>query len=216
VNTTTGIVSRGAYTYHLNLMNYFNNRPYWDSTNSIGAYIANTPEYSGILDSQSLVEDTKIEDGSLQKTTKTATNEDSSPTDTKLKGDHVKLGKDPLNPSGTDSNYPHWKQKTVVGSPWYKKGYAFSTFDADGDGYVELPVVSDARQLRNNPATIKEYNPLHVQRQTIVHEMGHAVGIKNPEHPCETQNVMCIPVQNWDLSDKFSVSGMSQIIIHNK
>jgi hypothetical protein len=211
VNPTNGVVSRGAYTYHLNLMNYFYNRPYWDSTTTTGPYMANTA-YNGFLDKQADVEDTKLEDGSLQKTSKTATNEDNSPTDTKLKGDHVKMGKNPLDPTLTDPNYPKWdlRQYPDANQQWYRAGYDFSTFDANRNGLVELPVVSDSKQI-----TV-EYPAVKVQRQTIMHEMGHAVGIRNPEHPCDEANVMCVPVVGWDLADKFSASAKGQIIIHNK
>jgi hypothetical protein len=218
VNPSNGFVSKGAYTYHLNLMHYFYDRPYWDSTATVGSYVANTT-YNGYLDKQADVEDVKMEDGSLQKTNNSNTNEDSSPNDTKLKGDHVKMGKNPLSPSTTDPTYPNWKSREWSGTTvpvydtmnrFYRIGYNFSTFDTDADGLVELPVVTDSKLI-----TV-EYPAVKVQRQTIMHEMGHAVGIRNPEHPCEEANVMCVPVRGWNLADKFSASGKSQIIIHNK
>jgi hypothetical protein len=159
----------------------------------------------------------------LQKTNQASTTEDNNnnnPTvgDGKLKGDHVRMGKNPLT-AATDPAYPKWVARDWSGTPvpvydtmnrFYRIGYNFSTFDADADGLVELPVVLDSKQI-----TV-EYPAVKVQRQTITHEMGHAVGIRNPEHPCEEANVMCVPVVSWDLGGKFDNSGKSQIIIHNK
>jgi hypothetical protein len=192
VNQTTGTISRGAYTYHLNLMHYFYNRPYFDVVSSDGLYVANSV-YNGLLDPQSLVEDRILENGALEITRKTSTNEDNNPADGKMRGDHMK----------TD-----WWLKSAGRT--YRTGYNFSTFDADADGLVELPVVADAKQI------IKEYTPLKVQRQTIMHEMGHAAGIRNPEHPCEVPNVMCVPVVDWEKAGSFSVAGQQQLLIHNK
>jgi hypothetical protein len=220
VNPQNGYVNHGAYTYHLNLMHYFHNRPYWDSTVTDGQYYVANTAYIGKLDPESTVEDKKIEDGSLQKTNKTTTNEDTSPTDGYLTGDHVKLGKHPTNPSGTDPLYPKWDSRDYSGntvlvptkdSIYYRVGYDFSPFDADNNGLVEPP---DTPDPLNTPLD-RQADPLKVQRQTIMHEMGHAVGIRSPEHPCEIVNAMCVPVQNWDVAGVFSPDALRQIIIHN-
>ena len=152
---------------------------------------------------------------------KAASNEDDHPEDGFLTGDHVRRGKDPLDPAASDPSIPHWKTRDYNGntvpipsqdSTYYAVGYQLSTFDANANGSVELPVVSDSATITADD----ESSPLKVQRQTIIHEMGHAVGIRNPEHPCGQINVMCGSVHNWNAAGVFDPDALRQIIIHNK
>jgi hypothetical protein len=198
IKTTVTPNKRGAYSMHLNLMHYIYNRPYKDitSTTATGTEKPNTyynvSGYDGLLDPRSNVEDVKIENGTCDSG---GNREDTNPGDGYFRGDHIK----------TD-----WKPSCTSNCTTYKTGYQFSTFDANGNGLVELPVVSDSKTIST------EYRPDEVQRHTIIHEMGHAVGIQNPEHTSDPRCVMYNDSINWDRAGFFSPDAQRQILIHNK
>ena len=75
---------------------------------------------------------------------------------------------------------------------------------------VELPVVSDSKTI------IREYTSDEVQRHTIIHEMGHGVGIQSPEHTTDPLCVMYNDSINWSRANYFSKSARQQILIHNQ
>ena len=196
-NAATGVTKRGSFTYHLNLMHYFYNRPYKDVIATIGTEKHNS-DYIGFLDPMSRVEDTRVENGALD----TGTNNEDRPdpetqtTDGKLRGDHITTT---------------WKTRAYDASnKSYNKGWNFSTFDANGNGKVELPLVSDSKNIT------KEYTPAEVQRHTTIHEMGHAVGIRNPEHTSDPRCVMYTNSNDWNRAGNFSKDALNQIIIHNR
>ena len=176
----------GAFTYHLNLMHYFYNRPYMDDS-----YNQN---YSGLLDPLNLVEDYRNENG-IGPEKFSGKTEDFLVDDNLLEGDRMMAD---------------WKTPQDSSNVSYKTGYAFSTFDSNGNGLVELPVLIDSNTID------KEYTTAVVQRHTVIHELGHAVGVKNPEHTDDPTCVMYQSSNNWDRAGKFSAAALSQIQIHNK
>jgi hypothetical protein len=186
-NSITNSVG-GTYTYHLNLMHYFYNRPYWNETTT-----PLNPGYASLLDPLDSVEDYRTENGIGPEVSK-GKSEDRHRINGVLDGDLKK----------TD-----W-QTTSYGTGTYRAGYNFSTFDANGNERVELPVVSNALSIG------EEYTRDEVQRHTIIHEMGHGVGIKNPEHTDDPTCVMYSNSNNWDRAGHFSADARAQIIIHNK
>jgi hypothetical protein len=184
LNSSTG--AQGTYLYHLNLMHYFYNRPYWDNPDAL-----NESEYLGLLDPLNLVEDYRQENGIGPERIK-GKSEDRFDTNGVLDGDHME----------TDWKSVSW------GPESYMMGYEFSCFDADGDGLIENPVVVDAKTIS------KEYSAEEVQLHTAIHEMGHAVGIV--EHTTDPLCVMYEASQNWDRAGHFCDYAASQIMIHNK
>jgi hypothetical protein len=203
-STTPPTIKRGTVSMHKNLMHYFYNKPYREGMSDIG-HVANSG-YDGILDPLSSVEDKISEDGTLQVTRQDATNEDKD-RDSKLKGDFYK----------TDWMNTSYSSQYCSGQI-YCKGYHFSVFDADGNGKVELPVLTDAQiqDLLNTGNTIRQYSKEEVQRHTVIHEMGHGVGISNPEHPSDNTDVMYVPVIDWNRAGHFSPAARQQIRIHNR
>ena len=78
----------------------------------------------------------------------------------------------------------------------------------DGDGYVELPVVShicDAMQ---------EYTYGQVLTHTITHEIGHALG--GPSHSSDPECLMYKYSNNWSRDWNLSLYYRSLLRIHNK
>jgi hypothetical protein len=100
--------------------------------------------------------------------------------------------------------------KTGLAATKYKVGSQYSVFDVNGNGLVELPAVSACA------APAREYTADEVQRHTLIHEMGHAVGIKNPEHTSDPTCVMYSTSNNWDRAGHFCPAAQSQILIHNR
>jgi len=186
INPDTGAVKRGTYTYHLNLMHYFLNRPYWDeTTNPINS------TYVGLLDPLNLVEDYRQENGTGPETSKGQT-EDRYRVNGLLDGDRKK----------TD-----WRG-VLYGSQIYRAGYNFSTFDSDGDGLVENPAVTDSKSIS------REYTLAESQFHTVIHEIGHGVGIAG--HTTDPTCVMYGVSNNWDRAGHFSDYARGQIKIHNR
>jgi hypothetical protein len=196
-NAEKGLTKRGSFTYHLNLMHYFYNRPYKDITATSSAEKPNS-DYVGLLDPMPRVEDTKVENGTLDTGTNQEDRKDpeTQTTDGKLRGDHITTT---------------WKTKAYdTSGKSYHKGWKFSTFDANGNEKVELPLVSDSKNIT------KEYTPAEVQRHTTIHEMGHAVGVRNPEHTSDPRCVMYTDSNDWNRAGYFSKDALNQIIIHNR
>jgi hypothetical protein len=178
-------------------MHYFYNRPYKDITATSSTERPNT-DYPALLDPISRVEDTKVENGALNTG---SSNEDrpdpeTQTTDGKLRGDHITTT---------------WKNRAydTTGKP-YNKGWHLSTFDANRNGKVELPLVSNSQNIP------REYTPAEVQRHTVIHEMGHAVGIRNPEHTSDPRCVMYMNSNDWNRAGRFITDALNQIIIHNR
>jgi hypothetical protein len=194
----------GTFTYHLNLMHYVYNRPYFNCTseNANADDVPNTGDYEKVLDPKDMVEDSINENGVLDFATQPKSNEDKDK-DQKFKGDRMK----------SDWKTLQWGlAPTRPGIDPYRIGYHFSTFDANGNGLVELPVVSDSMAI----TSVQESSAHKVQRHTILHEMGHAVGSMNPEHSSDDKCVMYFDSPNWDRPDHFGIDPRKQIMIHNK
>ncbi|RJQ44455.1 MAG: hypothetical protein C4538_10340 [Nitrospiraceae bacterium] len=189
--------SESAYTYHLNLMHYVYNRPYRDeSLNPLN------PSYVGLLDPIDLVEDKRRENGKGPEILPymnpytgavTTLSEDSLIVNDVLDGDHMMTG---------------WKPACTSVCNDYSVGYDFSVFDADGDGHVENPPVDDALLIS------KEYTPLELQTFTILHEIGHALGING--HTSDPKCLMYTYSNNWDRAGFLSDFALGQIMINNK
>jgi len=199
-------IKRGTFTYHLNLMHYFYDHPYREGLSDT-THDQNS-NYNGWLDPLSSVEDTITEDGTLQQSNQSGSNEDKDK-NIHLKGDFFKSDWK----TAAASNY----NSTACSGKTYCAGYQFSIFDADNNGKVELPILTDA-QLADpiQRAQVKQYSATEVQRHTIIHEMGHGAGVSNPEHPGDNTDVMYIPVIDWKRAGHFSLAARKQIQIHNK
>ena len=213
---------KGTFLYHLNLMHYVYNRPYWDEIidpNYPGwtTYQTplNSPLYVGLLDPLDKVEDYFLENGIGPESRRgNKENRFRKDQDTVLDGDHMMT-------DWTDAS-EYYGTLTVTDEP-YKVGYQFSVFDSDGDGLVEWPVVEDPQGVLtynpNNPdvdGTGKplEYTPDWLQLHTTIHEMGHGAGINRHtnDHTC----VMDDANLTWDRAGHFSDLARSLILIHNK
>jgi hypothetical protein len=203
----TGVTKRGTETYHLTLMHYFYNRPYMDEDIADDTFPTdpNWPTsscysgaYVGRLDPLDRVEDYYKENGT-------------NPPDSrgKNKEDRCVAGNSVLD---GDRMVPQWK--TVKwGAPDldFEAGYHLSAFDADADAMVENPVADD-------PAAIDsafEYTAEQVQLHTVIHEMGHAVGM-DEQHTSDPTCLMYEESINWSRAGHFSPYSQSQILIHNK
>ena len=129
---------KGTFLYYLNLMNYVYNRPYKDEVideeyPGWDTYQAPLNEdYIDLLDPVDKVEDYYLENGYGPEAIR-GKKENQFRTDqsTVLDGDHMIAG---------------WTAK-IYGSKPYEAGYDFSVFDADGDGRVEWPAVTDALNI---------------------------------------------------------------------
>jgi hypothetical protein len=95
-------------------------------------------------------------------------------------------------------------------------------FDIDGDGFVELPTMSDPSVLDPlnldilYPGTaneIREYSIYEVRRHTITHEIGHALG--GPGHTDVPACLMYKYTKNWSRDGYLSDDFKSRIRIHN-
>jgi len=207
LNTATG--ARGTFTYHLNLMHYFSNRPYlnedisdpasptdprWPSSSCYAS------PYLDRLEPLNLVEDYYKENGT-------------DPPDKKGNKDEDRcvIGNKKLDGDRMD---PYWKQRNW-GAEVYKVGLHFSVFDAEGDGRVENPIVTDSAVLDRGKPDSGEYSAEQVQLHTVLHEMAHAVGM-DELHTSDPDCLMYEQSINWSRADHFSPAARSQILIHNK
>ena len=129
---------------------------------------------------------------------------------------------------GDKMNHPAWMSMFYPGSDRpYKAGFDFSVFDADGDGYVELPVVDTPEDVMAlDPKRFDvgyEYTPLQVQTQTIIHiilvlfihEMGHALGV-SADHVSDQDDVMYVPVLDWNHAWRAGPESIGQFHVHNQ
>jgi hypothetical protein len=197
LNVVTG--EQGTYTYHLNLMHYFHNRPYWDelSNPDVPGGGPLNDSYLGLLDPVDTVEDYRNENGIGPERFR-GRSEDRWIENDRLDGDHM---------------WPDWKDISL-GAGTYRAGYNFSTFDCDGDGRVENPPLNDPAGLDPSGQDPGEYTAQQVPVHTILHEMGHGVGIAD-----HTTDPLCLMYENsinWNRAGHFSDFAQGQIMIHNK
>jgi hypothetical protein len=97
----------------------------------------------------------------------------------------------------------------------YQIGIDYSSFDTDADGHVENPIVADPSGLDPLKLDTGEYTLQQVQLHTVLHEMGHAVGM-DEQHTSDPDCLMYKESINWDRAGHFSPAARSQILIHNK
>jgi len=159
--------------------------------------------YIGLLDPSSLVEDYRSDNGIGPERSNGVT-EDRFRVNSLLDGDRKNN---------------NWKTLSY-GSGAYRVGCHFSVFDANGNGKVENPKVTDALTQLGNGTTpptnpVKEYTKEEVQTHTILHEIGHAVGMQ-AAHTSDTLDLMYKDSFNWDRAGKFGTLSRSQAFIHNK
>ncbi|MBT8369711.1 MAG: thrombospondin type 3 repeat-containing protein, partial [Deltaproteobacteria bacterium] len=200
---------RGTFTYHFCLMHYFFNRPYLNEnisnpTSPTDSAWPTSYCYSSVyldrLEPLDRVEDFYKENGTNPPDKKGNKKENRCITDPEiLDGDRM----DPL-----------WKDKNWGGLE-YEAGLHYSAFDAEGDGRVENPIVTDSAVLDKNKLDSGEYSLQQVQLHTVLHEMGHAVGM-DAQHTSDPSCLMYKDPINWDRAGHFSDSARSQILIHNK
>ena len=196
-------IKRGTFTYHWCLMHYFYNRPYkndetpdWNNPETNDC-LEQGENYSQVLDPLEKAEVKKVEDWYQENGTgpdgkNRNTTEDICIQDGQLNGDCM---------------VPAWEENSY-GSEAYEAGYHFSVFDANGNGLVENPIADDPT------AITKEYTPEQVQMHTILHEIGHAVGM-DPNHSDVETCLMYRMSPNWDRANHFSILPRKEAKIHN-
>jgi hypothetical protein len=192
----TGVQKRGTETYHLCLMHYFLNRPYLEDTDNTSAC---SQGETNKLDKLGNVEDFYKENGTNPPDRKGNKREDRCISNSMLDGDRMN---------------PNWKQ-VKWGVEEYQAGVKYSAFDADADGRVENPIVTNPAGLDTGGQDPGEYTPEQVQLHTVLHEMGHAVGM-DEQHTSDSDCLMYEESINWDRAGHFSPAARSQILIHNK
>jgi predicted outer membrane repeat protein len=201
----TSVTKRGTDFYYLCHQGYYYNRPYendtsteWNdpNTNLCGGGLLER------LDPLGTSNNWKIEDWYQENGTGPDSQgnkkEDICLKNGLLDGDHMK----------TD-----WKTTSNGPMEWHV-GYQFSVFDADGDGRVENPIVDNPAMLNPLAHDIGEYTPEQGQLHTVLHEMGHAVGMDE----FHTTDPTCLMYQDsidWSRANHFSPYARSQIRIHN-
>jgi hypothetical protein len=205
----TGVTKRGTETYHLTLMHYFYNRPYLNDTSSQWQSSGNpcfSPDYLDKLDPIDMVEDYYKENGTDPPDARGKNKENRCiTTNTVLDGDRM---------------VPQWKTvKWGAPDSDFEAGHHLSAFDADHDGMVENPIVDDPVNLNYDPSGTTpdpgEYTAKQVQLHTVIHEMGHAVGM-DEQHTSDPTCLMYEESINWSRAGHFSEYSQSQILIHNK
>jgi hypothetical protein len=196
-DAATEVTKRGTEIYHLCKLNYIWNRPYLEDPNTGDC----SAGFSNRLDHLDSVEDYYKENGL-------------NPPDSKGKNKENRCISDNSVLDG-DRMDPAWK--TILwGSEEYQAGRDYSSFDADGDGNVENPIVEDPSVLDPNQLDeAYEVTPAMLQFHTVLHEMGHAVGMSE----LHTADPTCLMFQesiNWRRAGHFSATAQSEILIHNK
>jgi hypothetical protein len=89
-----------------------------------------------------------------------------------------------------------------------------SPFDIDGDGYVELPALSDPADAKPGEILPRdEYSIEEVWTFILTHEMGHALG--GPSHTDIPDDLMSRYAYSWRTHNKFSNYYLSLLRIHN-
>jgi len=193
------------------MMHYFYNRPYLnediaDTSSPTDQQWPGCSCYSSIyldrLEPLSRVEDYYKEDGTEIPQKKGNKNED------RCVKDNNRLDGDRMN--------ANWKQKNwdVSQNLEYKIGLHYSVFDAEGDGMVENPMLGDSAMLNKHQQDPGEYTLEQVQLHTVLHEMGHAVGM-DEQHTVDPSCLMYQKSINWNRAGHFSPAARSQILIHN-
>jgi hypothetical protein len=194
----TGVWNQATETYHLCLMHYFFNRPYIDDLTAQwkSCSCGNNPSYYGKLEPINKIEDFLVENGTNPPERQGNKNEDRCIRNAILDGDRM----DPL-----------WKQKKyILNGEDYHAGCDLSVFDSDADGLVENPIANDSNAI--DP--LYEYTARQVQLHTVLHEMGHAVGMDG--HTTDSSCLMYNQSLNWSRAGHFSSFARSQILVHNK
>ena len=196
-------------TYHSSLMNYIYNRPYFNETNpdwykSDKNYcFYNTADSEIKLDPLDHVEDYIQENGSIVDREGGNTEDRCIQKNGQIDGDRFM---DVV-----------WKDR-YYGQRLFHVGYDFSVFDADADGYVELPqvdTINEVMALVQGELNPGEYYPLQVQTQTIMHEIGHALGV-SVNHVADQTCVMYVPVLDWSHARHYCPEAIGQFFIHNQ
>jgi hypothetical protein len=200
---------RATETYYLCLMHYFFNRPYLneDISNTVFTTDPGWPAsscYSSVyldrLEPLDRVEDYYIENGTNPPDSKgQKIDEDRCVDNNVLDGDRI---------------IPDWKGRKW-GNLEFEAGLHYSVFDAEGDGRVENPAVDDSASLDPNQLDAGEYTLEQVQLHTVLHEMGHAVGMSD-QHTADPSCLMYNGFYDWDRAGHFSPAARSQILIHNQ
>jgi hypothetical protein len=187
-------------------MHYFFNRPYLEDTNNTSAC---NQGYNTKLDPLGNVEDYYKENGI-------------DPPDKHGNNNEERCIIDPnVNARVLDGDRmdPNWKAPPWWGAEEYEAGKKYSAFDADGDGMVENPIVDDPLNLNHDPSGMNpdpgEYTLQQVQLHTVLHEMGHAVGMSE-QHTSDSDCLMYEESINWDRAGHFSPAARGQILIHNQ
>ena len=200
-------------TYHSSLMNYIYNRPYQNETNDTypdwfdsdkNDCLYNAADSAIKLDPSTCVEDWVQENGIGPERDGGDIEDRCIPKNDRLDGDRFM---DVL-----------WKTMPY-GETLCQVGYDFSVFDVDGDGYVELPQVDTVEEIVElHPNSFDpgyEYYPLQVQTQTIIHEIGHALGV-SINHVSDETCVMFVPILDWSHARHYCPEAIGQFFIHNE
>jgi hypothetical protein len=95
------------------------------------------------------------------------------------------------------------------GTPENPQPDTLSPFDIDGDGLVELPIMTDAATIDIN----YEYSKAQVLRHTITHEIAHAIGV--PSHSEHPLGLMFKYSSNWSRDEYISDWFRSMISVSN-
>jgi len=210
----------GIFIYHVNVMNYFFNRPYRDEQASAPG-IKTIP---GFLDPVEMIEDNLVENGRLDLVLhegifrpdlvgtdyRRGRETEDGNFNGRLDGDHLVAG------SGPES--PPWYERfwgDLATEP-YKVGYDFSVFDRDGDGLVENPQVENPHLfLHQDPKNPDpgEYTPQQKFTHTVLHEIFHALGVKG--HSADASCLMSEDSISWGRAGHVSPWAARQIWVHN-
>ena len=119
-----------------------------------------------------------------------------------------------------------WEYNNLsAGANSWETGYDFSYFDMDGDGYVELPLLETPEAIQalkdgsntyiigGTTYSFVEYTEPHVQRHTIIHEIGHALGVVG--HPDNPNCVLHKDSVDWDRAGYFGGTARQRLFVNN-